>query len=73
MEPQVKSSLLWGVTGTLTFIVVLQAYYLLTEARLRIELVLAVAVAVGIVTAVLSYLLRPWVRTRAQRFRNDRS
>ncbi|WP_336326851.1 hypothetical protein [Halovenus sp. HT40] len=65
MDPEVKSSLLWGVVGGLAFLVLLQGYQLLADQFVSVELVAGVAVAVGAVTATVAQLLRPRLRARS--------
>lgn len=65
MDPEVKSSLLWGVVGGLAFLVLLQGYQLLADQVAGVELVAGVAVVVGTVTAVVAQLLRPRLRARS--------
>lgn len=64
MNPEVKSSLLWGVVGGLAFLVLLQGYQLLADQLVSVELVAGVAVVVGTVTAAGAQLLRPRLRAR---------
>lgn len=64
MEPTVKSSLLWGLIGALSYLVLIQAYHLTTGQFVGIREMAGVAVAVGMISAVLVHLLRPWIRKR---------
>lgn len=58
MTPRAKSSLLWGLVGVLSFLVVVQGYDLFVPAfRASIGLRAGMAVAVGVLTAALSYVL----------------
>ena len=58
MTPRAKSSLLWGAVGVLSFLVVVQGYDLFVPAfRASLGLRVGMAVAVGVLTAVLSYVL----------------
>ena len=65
MDPEVKSSLLWGMVGGLAFLVLLQGYQLFTDQFVSVELVAGVAVVVGTVTAAVAQLLRPRLRARS--------
>jgi len=67
MEPRTRASLLWGMVGTLSFLVGLQAYHLLGGAFVGIGAVVGVAVCVGLVSATLAYLVRPKLRARSRR------
>jgi putative flippase GtrA len=53
------SSLLWGLIGTLAFLVLAQLYYLLTDAYIDTPLVAGVGIVVGVVTALFAHALRP--------------
>jgi hypothetical protein len=64
MDPAIKSSLLWGLVGTLAFLVLVQGYQLLTTEFVRVEFVGGIAVVVGVVTAVVAHRLRPRLRAR---------
>lgn len=61
MEPTVRASLLWGVVSIFTFLVGLQAYHLLGGEFVGIGVAAASTIFVGVVTAVLTHLLRPRV------------
>lgn len=64
MEPRTKASLLWGLIGALTFLVLLQAYQLATNEFAALDVIISVTVGVGIVTAAGAQLLRPWIQAR---------
>ncbi|GAA0221958.1 hypothetical protein ACFFQF_07905 [Haladaptatus pallidirubidus] len=55
MNPRVKASLLWGVVGVLSFLVLLQGYELLTEYRYSIGLKVGTTLLVGVGTVALTY------------------
>ena len=58
MTPRAKSSLLWGAVGVLSFLVVVQGYDLFVPAfRASLGLRAGMAIAVGVLTAALSYVL----------------
>ena len=58
MDPQTKSSLLWGVVGALAFLVLLQGYELATGQRVDIPLKAGVAVVVLVGATALTYATR---------------
>lgn len=62
IEPEVKSSLLWGVVGAFAFLVLIQGYHLVTGEFVGIAAMAGVAIVVGAVSAVTTHLLRPRVR-----------
>ncbi|WP_436902637.1 hypothetical protein [Halovenus halobia] len=64
MEPRTKASLLWGLVGSLTFLVLLQAYQLTTQQFAALGVVVAVTTVVGGGTALAAHVLRPWFQTR---------
>ncbi len=58
MTPRAKSSLLWGVVGVLSFLVVVQGYDLFVPAfRASLGLRAGMAVVVGVLTTALAYVL----------------
>lgn len=61
MEPRTKASLLWGVIGALSFLVLIQGYELLTGERLSFVLKFAVAGCVGAAAAGSTYVAEPIV------------
>ncbi len=61
MEPAVKSSLLWGLVGGLSFLVLIQGYHLVSGEFVGIWVMAGVAFAVFAVSAVGTHLLRPVV------------
>ncbi|GAA0672175.1 hypothetical protein ACFQDG_11120 [Natronoarchaeum mannanilyticum] len=61
MNPRVKASVLWGVVGAMTFLVLHQAYLLLDGEFTSIEAVAAVTLLVGLVAGVASYLAEGWL------------
>ena len=57
MRPRVKSALLWGAVGLLTFLAAVQGYQLLAgPLPVSIPAIAAVAVGVGALTAATAYL-----------------
>jgi len=66
MEPRTKDSLLWGVVGALSFLVLVQGYELLTEAAVTVGVKLGVALLVGVAAAVVTHLARDWLLTRRE-------
>ena len=61
MDPRTKSSVLWGLVGGLSFLVLLQGYELFagTPADLGVKFGVAVLVAAG--ATVVSYAVHPRV------------
>ena len=55
MKPVRKASLLWGLIGGLSFLVLLQGYELVSAARVDWLVKFGVALAVVVGAAVLSY------------------
>ncbi|WP_135821497.1 hypothetical protein [Halostella litorea] len=64
MRPRVKSSLLWGVVGALSFLVLYQGYLLVDGTSVPIPGVAAVTMAVAAGAAGLSYLGEGWLADR---------
>ena len=54
MNPQTKQRLLWGVVGLLSFLVLIQAYELISAVRIDWGVKAVVAVVVGIAAAVVT-------------------
>jgi hypothetical protein len=59
VEPRRKSSLLWGVVGSLAFLVLVQGYELLADRPVGLVPKAAVALVVLVVVAVATHRLRP--------------
>ncbi len=57
IEPRTKASLLWGVTGALVFLVGLQAFRLATGEGATLGVTVGVALTVGVVASVASYVV----------------
>jgi uncharacterized membrane protein YhhN len=57
MDPQTKSSLLWGVVGALAFLALVQALQLLTDATVTLPVALLVAILVGAAAGAGAYWL----------------
>ncbi|OIB58479.1 hypothetical protein [Natrialba sp. SSL1] len=57
MNPRTKSALLWGAVGFMAFLVLVQGYALVVEPLVSIIQGFAVAVLVGVGTAVSAYVL----------------
>ncbi|WP_226011610.1 hypothetical protein [Halomicrobium salinisoli] len=58
MDPRTKDSLLWGLVGTLSFLVLVQGYQLLTEATVNVWAMFGVALAVGAGATGLTHVAR---------------
>ncbi|MFC6731429.1 MULTISPECIES: hypothetical protein [unclassified Haladaptatus] len=59
MNPRTKASLLWGVIGALSFLVLLQAYELVAGQPVDLLVKFAVALVVGVGATVVTYLAEP--------------
>ena len=57
MNPRTKSSLLWGLTGALVFLVGLQTYRLVTGESVTLGATVGVALLVGVVAGAASYVV----------------
>lgn len=55
MHPRTKRSVLWGVVGLLSFLVLIQAYELVTSNLVDWGIKLAVAGIVGVAAAVVTH------------------
>jgi hypothetical protein len=64
MEPAVKSSLLWGAVGALAFLVLGQGYGLVIDEFVSVGLLVGIAAVVGGVTAVVTHVVRPYLRAQ---------
>jgi len=58
MDSRTKEALLWGVVGTLSFLVLVQGYELLTEASVTVGVKAGVALLVGVVAAATTHVVR---------------
>jgi len=67
MDPEVRSSLLWGLIGALAFLVLVQGYQLLTEEFVGVAVGAGLTLLVGIVTAGATYFARPLLRKQFAR------
>ncbi len=65
MKREHKSSLLWGVIGGLSFLVLIQAYHILTGEFVGSAVMAGVALVVTVISALSAHLLRPGIRRRA--------
>ncbi|WP_010612101.1 hypothetical protein [Halococcus hamelinensis] len=61
MRPRTRSGLLWGVIGALAFLVLVQATELAGGLGIGLTPKLGLAVVVGLVTAVTSYVFETWL------------
>ncbi len=69
-----KSAVLWGLVGTLSFLVLVQGYALLATPLVSVAGALALAVAVGAGAGLGAYLLEPRIAAWAlDRGTGDRS
>lgn len=59
MNPLLKSSLLWGVTGALTYLVLVQGYHLFADDFLGLTPTVVGAFVVFVTTTVLAHMVRP--------------
>lgn len=67
LDPERKSSVLWGVIGGLSFLVLIQGYHLVTGEFVGVWVMAGVAVLVGVVSGVTTHLLRPRVAQQNER------
>ena len=58
LTPVVKSSLLWGVVGALSFLVLIQGYELVTDQRISFLVKFGVALLVGAVAGGSTYAVQ---------------
>jgi len=58
MDPRIKETLLWGVVGALSFLVLVQGYELLTDASVTVGVKAGVALLVGGGAALVTHLAR---------------
>ncbi|WP_276273761.1 hypothetical protein [Haloarcula litorea] len=58
MDPATKSSLLWGVVGALSFLVLVQGYELFAGVGVAVTAKAGVALAVGAAAALLTHVAR---------------
>ncbi|MFB6298778.1 MAG: hypothetical protein ABEH65_00780 [Halobacteriales archaeon] len=61
-----RTSLLWGLVGGLSFLVLVQAYELLVAVRIGFPIKFGVAAIVVVGAAVLSHVLGPRITTIEQ-------
>jgi hypothetical protein len=62
-----KSSVLWGLVGALSFLVLLQGYHLVAGEFVGVSVMVGTAVVVFGLTAVSAQVLRPRIATRNER------
>jgi hypothetical protein len=58
LPPRLKSSLLWGVVGGLSFLVLVQGYELLTDRGVAVGVKAGVGFAVALVAAATTHVTR---------------
>jgi hypothetical protein len=58
MDPVVRDSLLWGLVGGLSFLVLVQGYGLLTDQVIAATVTVGAAVAVTVLSTAVVYLTR---------------
>ncbi|MFC7113797.1 hypothetical protein ACFQH2_00700 [Natronoarchaeum sp. GCM10025703] len=66
MRPRVKSSLLWGVVGALSFLVLQNGYVLLGGDSVPLWGVATLTALVGVVSAVTTYYGEGWWLSRKE-------
>lgn len=59
MNPRLKASVLWGATGALSFLVLVQGYELLSDVSLSFALKFAVAGLVATLATGSTYVAEP--------------
>ncbi|PSP44778.1 hypothetical protein BRC68_01590 [Halobacteriales archaeon QH_6_64_20] len=57
MRPRTKASLLWGIVGTMSFLVLVQGYELVGDPGTGFGVKLGVALLVGAATTLLAYAI----------------
>jgi hypothetical protein len=62
MESAVKASLLWGLVGALSFLVLVQGYQIVAGEFVGFTILIGVTAAVGVASAAATHVLRPRVR-----------
>jgi len=65
MDPRVRSSLLWGLVGALSFLVLVQGYELVADAGVGPAAKAGVALLVGAAAAGLAYAGERYLEARA--------
>ncbi|WP_018256919.1 hypothetical protein [Halomicrobium katesii] len=58
MDDRTRESLLWGVVGTLSFLVLVQGYELLAAATVTVGVKAGVALVVGVTTTTVTTVAR---------------
>ncbi|WP_312912538.1 hypothetical protein [Natronosalvus caseinilyticus] len=72
MDARLKSAVLWGAVGTMTFLVLVQGYALAVEPLVSLPRAGLVALVVGVGTAAVAYRLESRVaRWAAERVVDD--
>jgi hypothetical protein len=66
MDAVAKSAVLWGLVGALAFLVLHQGYVLLGNTGVGLLPAIGVAVVVGVVATVVSYVAEPRIREDAR-------
>ena len=66
LPPRTKASLLWGLVGALTFLVLVQGYDLVVGLDVGFVVRLGLSVVVGLVAGVLSHRLAPRFRAKGR-------
>lgn len=64
MRPRVRSSLLWGIVGAFSFLVLVQGFDLVASLNIGLLVKVAVALAVGVAAAALTYRARDLLEAR---------
>lgn len=59
MDPELKASVLWGIIGGLSFLVLVQGYELVASAGVGVSAKVGVALVVAVVAGVATHLARP--------------
>lgn len=59
MNPRLKASVLWGATGALSFLVLVQGYELFSDVRLSFALKFAIAGLVATLAVGSTYVAEP--------------
>lgn len=67
MDRAVKSSLLWGVVGALSFLVLLQGYHLTAGEFVGLGEMIGVATLVFVASTATTHVVRPRLASRNER------
>ena len=64
MNARLKASVLWGVVGVMTFVVLVQAYELWAVVAVDLGVKVGVAGVIGLVAGGMTYVAEGWYQSR---------